>query len=40
MNSKNDTLKSVERLIQAYHMGLLGGEKMPEHEYARLVFRG
>lgn len=32
MNSKNDILTSVERLIQAYHMGLLGGEKMPEHE--------
>lgn len=36
MNSTNDILKSVERLIEAYNKGLLGGERMPEHENPNL----
>lgn len=29
-------LQKTERLMQAYHAGLLGGQKMPEHENPRL----
>lgn len=32
MDNKDVVLKRVERLIKAYQEGLLGGEKMPEHE--------
>lgn len=36
MRNENNIIKSVQRLIQAYNMGLLGGERMPEHENPNL----
>lgn len=32
MNEKQQILLKLEQLLNAYHTGLLGGEKMPEHE--------
>ena len=32
MDDRQQILSRVERLLDAYHHGLLGGEKMPEHE--------
>lgn len=36
MRNKNDIIESVQHFIQAYNMGLLGGERMPEHENLNL----
>ena len=39
MNKKQQILLRVEQLLNAYNNGILGGEKMPEHEnYSREVF--
>lgn len=36
MNSRDDILAKVNRLMDAYRQGILGGEKMPEDENPRL----
>ena len=37
MNHQSEILLKVNRLLQAYEQGLLGGEKMPEDENPGLV---
>ncbi len=36
MDNENDVLERLEKLLTAYKNGLLGGEKMPEHENPNL----
>lgn len=36
MNNKDEILRKVNNLVQAYRQGILGGEKMPEDENPHL----
>lgn len=36
MYNRDEILEKTKRLVDAYKQGLLGGEKMPEHENPHL----
>lgn len=40
MENRNEILLKIRQLMEAYQKGLLGGEKMPEHENQILMLYG